>query len=130
MSNQPPENTRAAQVIPWKRLEAYTPPRHTGTVNHRLLDGSVTEEEFNIVHGAIEFGGEAEAHYHNRSVQFLHLLSGSCRVTLDDNTEELTAGDSLYIPAGIRHGVEVTSPEGITLINVYHPALAADDILA
>ncbi|XKH55164.1 cupin domain-containing protein (plasmid) [Citricoccus nitrophenolicus] len=130
MPNQTPENQSVAHVIPWNRLEPYTPPRHTGTVNHRLLEGSVTEDEFNIVHGAIEYGGEAEAHYHSRSVQFLHLLSGSCRVTLDDSTEELAAGDSVYIPIGVRHRVEVTSPEGITLINVYQPALAADDILA
>lgn len=119
-----------AEVIRGDDLTGYTPPRHTGTVNHRLLDASLTHDAFNVVHGAIEHGGEAEEHYHQKSSQFLHILSGSCVITLGQELEHLHAGDSVFIPAGIRHHVEVIDPEGITLINVYQPALDPNDILA
>lgn len=119
-----------AEVIRRADLQGYTPPRHSGTVNHRLLDGSIANGAFNVVHGAIEHGGEAEEHYHRRSSQFLHILSGACLVTLGTEREELKAGDSIFIPAGLRHHVEVTDPAGITLINVYQPALEPDDTLA
>lgn len=122
----------AATINQWDQLTPYSPPRHTGTSNRRLLDGSSTNECFSVVHGAIEHGGEAESHYHAKSSQFLHLLTGSCRLTLENEPKsvEMSKGDSVFIPAGLRHQVEVTSREGITLINVYQPALAADDILS
>lgn len=127
---QPESPNTMTKLIRGIDLEGYTPPRHSGTVNHRLLDGSVTNGAFNVVHGAIEYGGEAEEHYHQQSSQFLHILSGACLVTLGAEREELKSGDSVFIPAGVRHHVEVTDQAGITLINVYQPALQPDDILA
>lgn len=118
------------QIRHWADLEPYTPARHTGTVNRHLMPGDATSQNFSVVHGAIEFGGEAEAHHHARSSQFFHVLSGTCRLTLGEHVENMGPGDSVLIPVGVRHRVEVTSQEGITLINVYQPALAPDDILA
>ena len=127
MRNQ--AGTRGVEVIWGQDLEGYSPAQHTGTINHRLLEGHVTNELFNVVHGAIEHGGGAEEHYHERSSQFLHILSGSCHLTLGAERLELHGGDSVFIPAGTRHHVEVIDPEGITLINVYQPALSSEDIV-
>lgn len=121
--------TAKVEIIRQEDLKGYTPPRHTGTENHQLLEGCVTNGAFNVVHGAIEYGGEAEEHYHLKSSQFLHILSGSCRVTLGAYREDLHAGDSVFIPPEVRHHVEVLDAAGITLINVYQPALSPDDIL-
>lgn len=115
--------------ISWADLRPYTPPRHTGTENHRILDGSVADNEVSVVHGRIQPGGEALPHYHRRSAQFLHVLAGSCDVTLDGSREHLDAGDSIHIPVEVRHQVTVTSEADLELINVYHPALAGDDTI-
>ena len=124
------DETALPTVIRNADTETYSPPRHSGTTNRRLLDGSVTNGLYNVVHGHIEHGGEAEEHHHRYSTQFLHILSGSCRVTLDSAVVILESGESVFIPVGVRHHVEVLDPAGITLINVYQPALASDDTLA
>lgn len=124
------DETMKVEIIRRQDLRSYTPPRHTGTENHQLLEGLATNGAFNVVHGSIKYGGEAEEHYHLKSSQFLHILSGSCRVTLGADREDLHAGDSVFIPTEVRHHVEVLDPAGITLINVYQPALGPDDTLA
>lgn len=116
-------------IIPWADLRPYAPPRHTGTQNHRLLDGAVSGGDVSVVHGRIQPGGEALSHYHRLSAQFLHVLAGSCDLTLDGERVHLDAGDSAHIPVEVRHRVTVTSEGDLELINVYHPALAADDTI-
>lgn len=118
-----------ATHIPAAGLEPYTPPRHTGTINHLLLGGEVAGGAVSVVHGLIEHGGEAQPHYHRRSAQFLHILAGECLVTVGPDVLKLGRGDSVHIPVNLTHRVEVLSADALELINVYHPALAPDDTI-
>lgn len=111
-----------------KDLDAYTPPRHTLTENHRLLPGEYVEDKFNVVRGQIEKGGSALPHFHKISQQFLHITSGTCEVTLGDDVVSLGAGDSIFIDTEVPHKVIVTSDDPLELINVYTPALQTGDI--
>lgn len=116
-------------VIRGSELTGFCPPRHSGTENHQLLDGSITNGKVSVFHGRMEYGGEAEEHFHQVSSQFLHVLSGVCRVSFDDGASELRSGDSVFIPAGARHQIQIVSATGVRLINVYHPALDPNDMV-
>lgn len=116
------------QTFKLRDLEPYTPPRHTLTENHRLLPGELVKDQFNVVRGRIENGGQALAHHHKISQQFLHITAGSCVVTLGSDQVALSEGDSIFIDVEVPHKVEVTSIEPLELINVYTPALAPHDI--
>lgn len=110
-------------------LDPYTPPRHTLTSNLRLLPGADADGAVSVVRGTIEHGGSALPHRHLKSTQFLHILAGRCSVELAADTLELTGGDSVLIPTDVVHHVKVLSTEPLELINVYYPALAADDTI-
>lgn len=122
-------NTKSFKHYVESELEPYTPPRHTLTSNLRLLPGADADGAVSVVRGTIEHGGSALAHRHMKSTQFLHILSGRCSVELGADILELGGGDSVLIPTDVVHHVEVLSSEPLELINVYYPALAADDTI-
>lgn len=51
----------------------------------------------------LEPGDFITEHYHPYSEEFLHVVSGELRMTLDGEPIELAAGDSLLVPIGVRH---------------------------
>jgi putative monooxygenase len=51
----------------------------------------------------LEPGDFITEHYHPYSEEFLHVVSGDLRMTLDGEPITLTAGDSLLVPIGVRH---------------------------
>lgn len=123
------KNNPEFRVIQGENLEPYSPPRHTGTQNLRLLDGQISGGKVSVVHGEIQPDGEAQPHFHKVSSQFTHILSGECILRLDDQEHQLKPGDSCFIPTDVTHQVVVTSTEPLKLINVYQPALLPEDIL-
>ncbi|GAA2637552.1 cupin domain-containing protein [Dactylosporangium fulvum] len=42
-------------------------------------------------------------HYHPYSEEFLHVVAGELEMALDGEPVALTAGDSLFVPIGVRH---------------------------
>ena len=56
-------------------------------------------------------GEHVTEHYHPYSEEFLHVISGSLEMTLDGETVPLTAGDSLFVPIGVRHRLVNTGKE-------------------
>ncbi|GHE55407.1 cupin domain-containing protein [Streptomyces capitiformicae] len=51
----------------------------------------------------LEPGDFVTEHYHPYSEEFLHVISGDLRMTLDGEPIELAPGDSLLVPIGVRH---------------------------
>ena len=60
--------------------------------------------------------GVMQQHYHS---QVTHVVSGSFKVTIGDETNVLNGGDSFYIPPNIMHGA-ICLEDGI-LIDVFSP---------
>jgi mannose-6-phosphate isomerase-like protein (cupin superfamily) len=46
---------------------------------------------------------DAKLHYHERTDEFYYVISGSGRMTLDDEEIELHPGVVVYVPRGVRH---------------------------
>ena len=72
-------------------------------------------------------------HYHTCEMQFVYVLKGKLTIEFEDGTvATFTAGDSFFIPGGVRHNeiyvsedkeaLEVSVPGKIETVNVERPA--------
>lgn len=72
-------------------------------------------------------------HYHTCEMQFVYMLKGKLTIEFEDGTvATFTAGDSFFIPGGVRHNeiyvsenkeaLEVSVPGKIGTVNVERPA--------
>lgn len=60
-------------------------------------------------------------HYHAHHSETVVVLEGSGRMTLGDESFELKAGNTLFIPKGTSHSVEVSSETPLKVISVQAP---------
>jgi putative monooxygenase len=52
---------------------------------------------------ALRPGEHVTEHYHPYSEEFLHVVAGTLEMALDGVPTRLVAGDSLFVPIGVRH---------------------------
>ena len=63
----------------------------------------------------IEIPGQTTGVPHHLSrEEVLYVLSGTVRATIDDHTEEASAGDVILVPAGARFGADNPTDEPVT----------------
>lgn len=61
-------------------------------------------------------------HYHVCEVQFIYMLDGWVDLEFEDGTaRRLSAGDSIYIPSGMRHN-EIATSESFELLEIQIPS--------
>ena len=58
---------------------------------------------------------------HASSDQWLYIVAGEGRATVDGETIELAAGDLVVIEAGETHEIEATNSESLETLNLYVP---------
>jgi mannose-6-phosphate isomerase-like protein (cupin superfamily) len=61
-------------------------------------------------------GRRNPVHYHPNCEEVLHMLAGAGRHGFDGQFVDLRAGDTIRIPAGVRHNLENTGPEPIVCL--------------
>ncbi len=105
-------------------LPVYSPPGHSGTTNRRLVLAEEAED-FEMVHGSIAPGGEAEEHCHPDSYQAIYVLSGLAQVRLNGTDDYCCqAGDTINIPKGVKHFVKSVGETNLEMIIVYSPPIS------
>lgn len=108
-------------------LPRYAPPNHGGTINIRLFDRLFCEN-FEMVLGELEPGGQAHRHNHQTEHQAMYVLSGFAKVTIEDEEPVLCeAGAIVRFPPRVNHHVLSLGPGPLKLIIVYSPPLAKRD---
>jgi quercetin dioxygenase-like cupin family protein len=66
--------------------------------------------------------GQAQAvHAHAGADKFYFLVSGKARMTVGDETREATAGDLVWAPAGVPHGVVEALERTVMLVAMGPP---------
>lgn len=60
-------------------------------------------------------------HTHPDSDEILYVIRGEGEQEVADETRDVTAGDTVYIPEGVEHGTLNTGWEPLTLLAVYAP---------
>ena len=107
---------RAADVKP------YSPARHTGTVNRRLIGPETTgASNIEMVLGIIEKGHGALPHSHPGIEQVCYVLEGRARAEIEGETCELEAGDCCFFPPDKTHVFTVISDEPVKVLVIYSP---------
>ena len=108
-------------------LRRYAPPGHAGTVNVRLVEKEFCGA-FEMIHGTLAPGGEAERHRHEREHQVIYLLDGEAMVELGDAPAvRCGAGAVIRIPPRLDHRLVNTGPTPLKLIVLYSPPLPPRD---
>ena len=108
-------------------MARYAPPDHRGTVNVRLVDKAFCGT-FEMNHGTVQPGGEAEPHLHEHEHQVFYVLEGACDVTLgDDPPVRCGPGTVVRIPPRLMHRVVAVGDTPMKGIIIYSPPLGPRD---
>lgn len=67
-------------------------------------------------------------HYHAHHTEYIHVLSGKARMTLDSTTMTIRKGDAIIIPKGSIHSVKTLSRQPLKVISVQAPHFDGDRI--
>ena len=72
-------------------------------------------------------GGRQRVHSHDPE-QVYFILEGRGRMTVGRETEEVGAGDCVFIPSRVPHGLENTGSESLKYFSAAAPSFALDDL--
>lgn len=122
-----PENPHGDLIRHLDDMARYAPPDHKGTVNVRLVDRTFCGA-FEMNHGTVQPGGEAEPHLHETEHQVFYVLEGACDVTLGDAAPvRCGPGTVVRIPPGLLHRVVAVGDTPMKGIIIYSPPLGPRD---
>lgn len=71
-----------------------------------LLDSISTDGDVYLVQGIMPSGSEVPAHIHQLEDEIFHVLEGTVELVLGEKTVDGKAGDIIYLPRGIKHGIK------------------------
>jgi uncharacterized RmlC-like cupin family protein len=71
-----------------------------------------------------EGSGPAQLHVHHVDDEAWHVLAGQVRFRFADREMDVTAGSTVFVPAGVPHSYEVSEP-GTRYLIILTPRLAA-----
>ncbi|MCL5959174.1 MAG: cupin domain-containing protein [Chloroflexi bacterium] len=112
-------------VVQVDEVETYSPPKHVGTVNRRLLGkGVLGAENFEVVMGVVQKGGEAEEHSHAGSEQAIFILEGLGRLEIEDQQQEVGPNTMIHLPKNVPHRLVTISDTPLKCLVMYSPPLA------
>jgi len=101
----------------------YGPPGHSGTVNRRLVDREFCGA-FELVHGTLAPGGQADRHRHETEAQVCYVLEGEMDVTFGDAAPvRCGAGATVTIPPQVDHLIVNCGDVPLKLLVLYSPPL-------
>jgi quercetin dioxygenase-like cupin family protein len=68
-----------------------------------------------------EPGQAQKVHAHAGADKFYYVCSGRARLTVGEETREVTAGDVVWAPADVPHGVETALERTVLLVGIAPP---------
>ena len=103
-------------------VPSYSPANHEHTYNQRLIGPeTVGAQQMEVLLGTLHKGGGALPHAHPGIEQTCHLLAGTARVEVADQSFDMVPGDTCFFPANEMHVFKVTSEEPVKLLVIYAP---------
>ena len=80
-----------------------------------------------LAEASVEAGGETAEHYHPRSEELYYFVAGEGRMRLGADEAEVTVGDCVVIPPGVRHKLWASDSEDLVLLCGCAPAYSDAD---
>ena len=95
----------------------------------RELAGTPTGNSVNqsLAEATVPSGGETEEHHHGVTEEIYFFTSGSGRMRLGDDESDVSAGDTVVIPPGVRHKLWNTGTDPLKLLCCCAPPYSDDD---
>ncbi len=72
-------------------------------------------------------GAMVGRHHHLETEEVYYILSGTGRMTIGDEIEEVKSGDAVFIPRGNIHSLENTGTDDMKILLVCGPAYEVSD---
>jgi mannose-6-phosphate isomerase-like protein (cupin superfamily) len=80
-----------------------------------------------LAEATVPVGGATVEHYHRLAEEIYHLVGGRGRLRLGSEEADVRAGDTVVIPAGVRHKLWNLGSEPLVLLCCCAPPYAHDD---
>jgi quercetin dioxygenase-like cupin family protein len=80
-----------------------------------------TGERLFVGLNCFEVGQSQRAHAHTGADKFYYVCSGRARLTVGQETREVAAGEIVWAPAGVPHGVEEALERTVLLVGIAPP---------
>ena len=94
----------------------------SGLTSYFMLGrGDVSGDALAVTWVEVQPGARQRLHNHPE-VQVYVLVAGQGRMTVGEETREVAAGDLVYIPSGLMHGIENTGTEVLQYVSAANPA--------
>lgn len=85
-----------------------------------LLNEKTGSPEAALSRLSLRGGAQVPEHIHEKSAEFLYVISGEMTLTLDGQSQTLRAGDAVRIPAGHKHAGKVAANvDRVELVQIY-----------
>lgn len=115
------------KVVNRANTKSITTPH--GTQITPLIDRSTTSiTQCSLAEEILPSGKAIKAHYHKTHEEIYYLLTGSGQMTVGDESQNVSAGDAVYIPINSVHSLENNGPDDIRLVVIVGPAFSFDDV--
>jgi len=92
----------------------------------RLCD----RQELQVIEEVLAAGTAEERHYHRNATQVYYILSGTLRVEMDDETHQLSSGETVEITPGTRHLIANDAGVPASLLVISSPSTRNDRVKA
>ncbi len=117
-------------MIVVKRGEAAIIRTPHGSEIRPLMDRTTSEIELcSLAEEVLPAGAAVGRHHHLQTEEVYYLLEGRGRMTVNDETREVSAGDAVFIPRGATHTLENTGNAPLRLLLICGPAYSREDHL-
>ncbi|HVF57675.1 MAG TPA: cupin domain-containing protein [Pyrinomonadaceae bacterium] len=106
-----------------KRQHAAVIKTPHGSEIRPLVDRTTSSaERCSLAEEILPPGATVGRHHHLETEEIYYILGGRGRMTVGDETREVSAGDAVFIPRGSTHTLENTGAEAMTILLVCGPA--------
>lgn len=86
-----------------------------------LLSSKETNGDVYLVEGIMPQGSAVPVHVHQHEDEIFHVLEGEVELILGEQTLKGKAGDIIYLPRGIQHGIKTLGTTTAKVLNYVLP---------
>ena len=113
-------------IVNRERSNAIRTPH--GSEIRPLIDRTTSEiTQCSLAEEILPPGCAVTPHHHRELEEIYYITSGRGVMTVGDESREVVAGEAIFVPRGLKHSLENTGSEPITLLLVCGPAFFYED---
>jgi len=105
------------------RRKPFSDGHNKGQSGHCLLYGAQTDGGLSLSVATLRQGSQAPLHIHSREDETFYVVEGTLNARVGDQNYELTAGDAIFLPRGVKHKLSCVSGEAKVIMLITPPGL-------